>query len=177
MFTTTAFVLHTPYTNQPTWFQWYRDDTNLVASETVTGAVSVVSEGPGGALKSYANSNVVSSLTLNNLSLSDAGKYTVVASNYWGSVTSSPAILNVTANTVPPPVINPQLTAGGGSFQLAFTNNPGASFTVLRSTNVALPVGSWTVLGTATEVSPGQYQFTDPGAQTNNQQYYRIRWP
>ena len=173
----TAFNLRTPYTNQTTSFDWYFNDTNLVASETQTGNYTQVNEGPGGSLKGYIISNIVSTLTLNNLSAAAAGKYTVVASNYWGSITSSPAILNLTSTSVPPPVINPQLVAGGNSFQISFSNDPGASFTVLRSTNVGLPLSNWTVVGTATEISPGEYQFSDPGAQTNVQRYYRIRWP
>ena len=56
-------------------------------------------------------------------------------------------------------------------FQLNFTNTPGASFSVLATTNVALPINQWSNLGTATEVSPGQYQFSDPNA-TNTAQFY-----
>jgi hypothetical protein len=66
--------------------------------------------------------------------------------------------------------------SGNGQFQLGFTNTPGASFSVLASTNIASPA-SWTSLGQATEISPGQYQFTDSQAVTNSRRFYRISSP
>jgi hypothetical protein len=65
----------------------------------------------------------------------------------------------------------------GGAFQLKFTNLSGLSFTVLAATTPALPLSSWTVLGTPSEAPPGQYQFTDPRATTNAIQFYRVRSP
>lgn len=63
-----------------------------------------------------------------------------------------------------------------GSFQFAFTNTPGASFSVLSSTDVSLPLTSWTRIGAPSENPPGYYQFTDsPG--TNSQEFYVIRSP
>jgi len=48
---------------------------------------------------------------------------------------------------------------GGGSFRFSFTNINGATFTALAATN--LPASSnWTSLGSATEISPGHFQFT-----------------
>jgi len=66
---------------------------------------------------------------------------------------------------------------GDGSFQLGFTNTPGAFFGVLGATNAALPLGNWTALGDATEVSPGQFQFTDPEATNSPGRFYRVRSP
>jgi hypothetical protein len=68
---------------------------------------------------------------------------------------------------------------GNGSVQLAFTNFSGALFTVLGSTNVALPFGDWSELGPALETPPGsgQFQFTDPQAANHPQRYYRVRSP
>jgi hypothetical protein len=61
-----------------------------------------------------------------------------------------------------------------GSFQFSFTNNPGTPFTVLTTTNLPLPLSNWTSLGSATEVLPGQFQFTDPQA-SNGPRFYRVR--
>jgi hypothetical protein len=68
---------------------------------------------------------------------------------------------------------------GNGSVQLAFTNFSGALFTVLGSTNMALPFGAWSELGPALETPPGsgQFQFTDPQAVNHPQRYYRVRSP
>ncbi len=66
---------------------------------------------------------------------------------------------------------------GNGAFQFSFTNTPGATFTAWASTNVALPLSNWTSLGYVTEISSGQYQFTDLQATTNARRYYRVSSP
>jgi predicted outer membrane repeat protein len=76
----------------------------------------------------------------------------------------------------------------GVFFGLSFTNVPDADFTVLTSTNLALPLAQWTALGNAAPNSvPGQYEFFDqlqatPGgvgtkAVFNPQQFYRVVSP
>ena len=64
-----------------------------------------------------------------------------------------------------------------GSFQFAFTNNPGTLFAVLTTTNVSLPLSNWNTPGTATEISAGQFQFADPQATSNLRRFYRVRSP
>ena len=84
----------------------------------------------------------------------------------------------VYAFTVPIPAIN--LTAAAVSnatFQFSFTNTPGLSFTAYASTNVALPFTNWTRLGTATEIAPGQFQFTDAAAANSAARFYRVHSP
>lgn len=61
-----------------------------------------------------------------------------------------------------------------GNFQLTFTNLPGVGFTVVASTNIALPLTNWTVLGTASESPAGQFQFMDTLA-TNKVRFYGVR--
>ena len=66
----------------------------------------------------------------------------------------------------------------GGRFQFQFTGAVGAAYTVLCSTDLSLPLGSWTPVGTVTNIAPGQYQFTDPTGKTNQpQRFYLLRWP
>ena len=93
------------------------------------------------------------------------------SSSYWHNVA-----------LVAAPLFSPITLAGArtltdGSFQFAFTNTPGALFGVLSTTNPALPLSNWTVLGGATEVSPGQFQFTDPQERNNPHLFYRVRSP
>ena len=113
------------------------------------------------------------------VSTNDAGGFDVVITNVTGSITSYVATLTVTLP--PPPVTPPQLTGAilltNGGFQFSFTNVAAANFTVLCSTNVALPLSNWTPLGPVTEIAPGQYQFTDPSSASNAARYYRIRSP
>jgi alpha-tubulin suppressor-like RCC1 family protein len=64
-----------------------------------------------------------------------------------------------------------------GPFQFTFTSIAGVSFSVLGTTNPALPLNSWVLVGSAAEISSGQYQFTDLRKGKLPQQFYRVRWP
>ena len=59
----------------------------------------------------------------------------------------------------------------------SYSNILGAFFGVLATTNPALPLTNWSVLDGVGEVSPGEFQFTDPQATTNQQRFYRVRSP
>ena len=63
-----------------------------------------------------------------------------------------------------------------GTMQIRFVNTPGTNFSILESTNLTTPLGSWTVLGNPTESPAGQYQFNDTAA-TNGQRFYEVRSP
>jgi uncharacterized repeat protein (TIGR03803 family) len=65
----------------------------------------------------------------------------------------------------------------GGSFQFSFLHTSGSTNTVFATTNLALAFSNWTLLGTATEVSPGHFQFTDPQTTNNSKRFYRVRSP
>ncbi len=150
----TAYGAGTPFT-----CYWFLNTSNLVATQNAIGLVATVN------------------LALNSVGPGNAGSYTMVASNFWGSTTSTPAILTVSSASAPPSKLNALISSPGGPFVITFTNNPGAVFTVFCTTNLALPPGSWTSLGAPTETSAGNYQFSDPGAQTNAERYYRVRSP
>ena len=80
----------------------------------------------------------------------------------------------------PPRLGSVTRSAGGGganSLQFTFTNAANADFSVLISTNVALPLTNWTVLGEVVQVAPGQFQFTDPQPATNRTRFYRVSSP
>jgi hypothetical protein len=62
-----------------------------------------------------------------------------------------------------------------GSFQISFSNTPGATFTVLATTNLALPLSAWTPLASPVESPPGKYQFATPS--TNADIFYVVRAP
>jgi hypothetical protein len=65
----------------------------------------------------------------------------------------------------------------GGSFQLSFTNIPGALFNVFATTNLTVPSTNWTWLGEVPEISPGQFQFTDTEAPGNSERFYSVSSP
>jgi hypothetical protein len=64
-----------------------------------------------------------------------------------------------------------------GAFHFTFTNAPGVGFTAFCTTNAALPFTNWTRLGFVAEVSPGQFEFTDPQAANDGVRFYRVRSP
>lgn len=79
----------------------------------------------------------------------------------------------VTTNDAPL-LLNPAMQTGG-ALTFSFTGSPDASFTVLASTNLTQPPsGNWSVIRPATQNPPGQYQFTDPAANSFPQRFYRV---
>ncbi|MGB8367944.1 MAG: hypothetical protein ACLPYZ_00560 [Limisphaerales bacterium] len=85
----------------------------------------------------------------------------------------------VYAFTVPvSPIIPTDLTLlPGGAFQFGFTNVPGMSFTVYGTTNLVLAFTNWPRLGSVTEISSGQFQFTDLSGAANQERFYRVTSP
>ena len=118
-----------------------------------------------------ADGNGQISVTITNF---PPGPHAVVARYYsdptyaasTGAVSGVPATLN-----------QMQVTADG-SFVLGFTNVSGAPFTVLSSTDVLAPLSGWTVLGQASEVVPGRFQYSDSQALNRDAvRFYRLRSP
>jgi alpha-tubulin suppressor-like RCC1 family protein len=73
--------------------------------------------------------------------------------------------------------LNSAQTLTNGSFLFSFTNDPGVPFTVLGTTNLAEPLSNWMVVTGVTEVSSGQFQFTDPEMTNGAARFYRVRSP
>lgn len=69
------------------------------------------------------------------------------------------------------------LSVGPSGFHFTFTNVAGTHFTVLGSTDPALNLSSWSILGAAVEGAPGTFQFTDTNATTGVRGFYRVRSP
>jgi hypothetical protein len=92
-------------------------------------------------------------------------------------IPSTGNILNISVPVRTPPALTGVTTPAAGLFQFAFTNSVGALFGVLTTTNLALPMTNWTVLGGVTEISLGQFQFTDPQATNAAQRFYRVFSP
>ena len=71
-------------------------------------------------------------------------------------------------------VINP-IRRPDGILELNFNAAPGARFNVLATTNLTVRLSNWTLLGTATEISPGQFRFADTQATNNPRRFYRVQ--
>ncbi len=76
--------------------------------------------------------------------------------------------------TIAPRFFGP-LLLGNGHFQFSFTNQSGAVYEVLGTTNMSLPVAQWSVLGLPTHLGGGLYQFTDVLAPNHAQRFYLLR--
>jgi sugar lactone lactonase YvrE len=75
------------------------------------------------------------------------------------------------------PLLTNLLRSTGGSFQFSFTNNPNATtFNVLATTNLALPLSQWTIIGQPTHKSGMLFEFVDtsPG---NASRFYAVVSP
>jgi hypothetical protein len=51
------------------------------------------------------------------------------------------------------------------------------SFTAYGTTNLVLAFTNWARLGSVTEISSGQFQFTDSGGSGNQERFYRVTSP
>jgi hypothetical protein len=78
--------------------------------------------------------------------------------------------------SIRPVLLNP-VRHPNGVFEFGFVGTPGVSFVVLAATNLASSSSNWTILGSATETSPGQFQFADDQATPNTRRFYRVRSP
>jgi hypothetical protein len=67
-------------------------------------------------------------------------------------------------------------TSPDGTFQFAFTNVSGTNFSVFATTDLNTPFTNWPRLGSATEIAPGQYQFSD-ASQNGTNRFYRVSSP
>ena len=76
-----------------------------------------------------------------------------------------------------PPVLNPLVGLPDGAWTLTFTNDPTIDFSVYAATNVAAASSQWIRLGATTQLSPGEYQYTDSSATNYPQRYYKVVWP
>jgi hypothetical protein len=61
--------------------------------------------------------------------------------------------------------------------QFFLTNFSRQSFTVVATTNLALPIAQWEVLGAPTSLGDGVYHFFDHDTANYPQRFYRLRWP
>jgi hypothetical protein len=61
--------------------------------------------------------------------------------------------------------------------EFAFGDTQDSSFTVLSTTNVFLPITNWIAIGTAANIGPNLFEFTDTNPATDSQRFYRVRSP
>jgi hypothetical protein len=120
--------------------------------------------------------NVNVSTVLSGLTPGALYHFRVVATNSAGTNAGVDLVFTTSTPAATPPRLT-GVAIAGDTFQFSFTNTPGAPFTVLSTTNIALPLTNWTVRGSVTEISPGQFQFTDSQATGITRRFYLVRSP
>jgi len=149
-------------------------------SQTITtgqGATFTVAAGGSTPLSYqwYFNTNTLLAnatnafLTLINIQATNAGTYSVTVSNVVGSVTSTNALLMVSAGTP----AKPQLSSFGydnGTFSLTVNGDTGPDYIVQASTNLT----DWASIFTNHSPTP-PFVWTDSAASNFSQRFYRIR--
>ncbi len=116
------------------------------------------------------NTNAIATLAMPVLS---GGSHAINA-----SYVSDTVFASSTGNLIGTPTNVIAVLLSDGSVQLSFTNESAAPFTVLGAADISLPLSNWTELGPATEVLPGEFQFTDPQVTSSNAtRFYRVRSP
>ena len=132
----------------------------------------VLTDGPTGFGSTIAGATTAT-LTISNVTVADAanGNYTVVVSDSGScAVTSAARTLTVLA----PPVLS-SVTASAGSYTLSISGPAGQTYKVKMSTDVTLPLASWTTLTSGT-FSGGNDTYLDP-SPADPQRFYRIVSP
>jgi hypothetical protein len=101
------------------------------------------------------------------------GQYTLTISARDGNLALSTNV-NFTVISSAPPIFGPVNFNGSALVMTGSNGNPGASYYLLATTNLALPIMNWTVLSTNTFDGAGNFSFTNT-APTGPQQYFMLR--
>jgi uncharacterized repeat protein (TIGR03803 family) len=127
-------------------YQWQKNGTNLVNSGNISGA----------------NTN---SLKITGISDSDTASYSVIITNFFGTVTSS----NATLTVIDPPTLALQFS--GGYLQLNLAGMLSNNFVVQYSTNLAGT--NWNNLLSLSNLLSSPYEFLDPAGIVPPARFYR----
>ena len=139
----------------PISYQWLQNGTNVFNGGNLAGA----------------NSNV---LVLTAATMTNSGNYTLIATNFYGSITSSVAVLtvNLSQPTIPPGISN-VIANLDGSVTLNLLGSPGFTYVLQATTNFVSP-GIWQPLATNIINTNGVWQFLDLQATNSLQKFYRL---
>lgn len=139
----------TPFT-----YQWRKNGTNLLSTGSISGATT-------------------NTLSISGVSAADAGDFSVLITNAFGSVTSSVATLTVTSSSP----ARPQILFNDGSFGYR-SNQFGFNLSGSTGSVVIVEVSSnlfqWASLWTNTLGSSPVY-FSDPSCTNFSRRFYRAR--
>jgi len=156
----------------------------LACDDSATMRVTAFMNGTQvGTSTTNSTSLCVCTWTANTLSISTTQAFNRVVVHYdskpptcadWGPIFLAD---NMTVTPMPPIILSYPAKQSTGGFRFNFTNTPNWPFTVLGTTNLALPFGNWTTVTGLTETLPGQFQFIDALATNSSRKFYRVTSP
>lgn len=143
----------------PFSLQWLKNGVDLTDGTNASGSV----------ISGSTNSNL---LKINNAQTNDDGNYWIIVTNSLGSVTSSMATLTV----LTAPLFNGIASDTNGGFILTGVGGTNSgSYTVLTSTNLAIPLALWTPVATNQFGSQGEFIFTNIAPTDAPQLFYLLQ--
>lgn len=148
-------------------------DGGVTNNDQVIG-LSSVSYGGALIVKNVGSNSVVSGVFKVFTAGSSSGNFSSVVVTPSGIGSFNPATGAVTINPAPAPVMNPPHVSGG-SLVLTGLGAPGNSYTLLTSTNVALPVALWTTNSSGAFNNQGIFSNSLP--LTGPERFFRLRQP
>lgn len=148
-FTDSAAAFSVAFTGaNPIFYQWQKDGTNLSDGAFVRGSSSRV-------------------LTLSKLQLANAGNYSLIVSNVFGSVASIPALLTMRVSA---PVFQ-GISRIGANLALVWSSAAGRSYQLQSS--IGLPSSIWNNIGTPFTAT-GQTLETSVPIGSDAGRFYRV---
>jgi trimeric autotransporter adhesin len=139
---------------------WFQFGTNTAYGQS--NAVTIIPAGTNA---------VATSTLISGLSPLTTYHYRIAATNFNGTGLGNDVAFTT---TVPPMQLLSGTSVAGDAFQLNFSGISNASYTVLFATNAE---GPWTVAGSATQTTPGAFQFVDPFPTNSPARFYKVQFP
>jgi glucuronoarabinoxylan endo-1,4-beta-xylanase len=116
---------------------------------------------------------MIPTVTSSNLSMAQEPVIPVTGGNFTATL---PALSTTTFVSVSSPSLVDALQING-KFQFSFAGSAPLQYTVLTSTNLSLPLSSWTVAGSATNTGNNNYTFSVPLVPSQPALFYRVQVP
>ena len=154
----------------------YNSATLTWQGQAATYSVQV-STNQNGPFQTIALGLTTTNFTDNNVVAGSTAYYAVSATGSLGGFTVSPTVA-VTFPAPPPPPVLGGITLSGTNLIFTGSNGTsGATYFVLMTTNISLPIANWTIVATNQFGAGGGTIFTNPLNPNAPQMFYRLRLP
>ena len=137
----------------------------------LTGQLQVTNAAGFGA-GTYTLFSCTGTLTFDNLVLASAP-----AGYNYALSTNTPGQVNLVVSPTTPPSFGQSILSGGSLIMSGTNGTPGANYYMLTSTNVVLPLASWTPIATNQFDGSGNFAFTNAVSTGTPQLFYRLQVP